>query len=196
MTSKQHHKDPNTEVNAGPLKQLGYPSAPTAIYSTWLPPWPQGLTATPARVKPSVEWHGVVAMPEERVSTKWHQSWRAEAQMAARTDYLHADQFIKGASFSKESYESTEDCACLCERWLLSAMHLRKVPPLTSMLASFTHIAPAQSVLWHLKTGGNTHSGLPAVFINPLSFSTTAQTLEDFTRTPNLKESATWCKKS
>lgn len=81
LTYQRHlitYKYPNTLVSAGSLRQRGcrmiYLSAQTAIYSTWLPPQPRGLTTTPARVKPSVEWHGVVPTPGERASTRWHQS--------------------------------------------------------------------------------------------------------------------------
>lgn len=70
-------------------------SVRTAIYSTWLPMQPRGLTTTLVGVKPSVEWHGVVATPGERASTRWHQCW-AGVQTAARTDDMHATRFVWG----------------------------------------------------------------------------------------------------
>lgn len=73
-----------------------------------------------------------------------------------------------------------EECVLSCVWKATAVSHaIKERPPDTGAGVRSHHTG----VLWHLQTGGHTHSGLPAVFINLFSFSTTAQTLVGFTCT-------------
>lgn len=76
-----------------------------------------------------------------------------------------------GRLFKKGLWAGWGVCVFVCERRRLSATQLRR-GPLIPMLAycMFAKHHTGTGVLWHLQTGGRTHSGLPMVFINLFSF--------------------------
>lgn len=161
-------------------RRVIYLSARTAIYSTWLLSQPGGLTATLAWVKPCVEWHSVVPTPGERASNRWHRSWRAGRFRRRRGQMtcMPLGSLKGGRLFKKGLWAGQGVCVFVFERRWLSAMQLRR-GPLIPTLANWTFAThhTGRSVLWHLQTGGRTRSGLPMLFINLFSFSTTANTL-------------------
>lgn len=145
-TSKQHKEDPNMQTDRAEWRQRGwrviYLSARTAIYSTWLLLQPRGLTTTPARVKPSAEWHGVVptsggaCLHQMTPELKGRGFRRRRGQMTC----MPLGSSKGGRLFKKRLWAGWGVCVFVCERRRLSSTQLSR-GPLTPILA-YVCIAP------------------------------------------------------
>lgn len=136
-TSKQHKEDSDMYTDPAERRRRGrggviYLSARTAIYSTWLPPQPRGLTATLSRVKPGVEWHGVAQTPGEYASARWHQSWRDGGSNGGE-DRWHACRSVRlregGAFLKRGSLSFAEECVYSCVWKAAAVSHAIKERP-------------------------------------------------------------------
>lgn len=178
LQRQPNHKEKNLHKTNTQGWRLIHLLAQTAIYSTWLPPQPQGSNAALARVKLSVEWqcptnawgvclHQMTPEPKGRASDGGEDRWHA-----CRSVHLREGGFLKRLFWTRREMRARL-CVCVFVWKVVAVSHaINERPP-----DNHTGIRPSPrsstGVLWHLQTGGRTYPGLPVVFINLFPFSTT-----------------------